>query len=242
MATTTQQLSTQVDTIPAIVAELRKNFTAGLTRTLAYRQQQLMGLARFLKEREEEIKAALHADLGKPAAEALSAEIAVVAMELKLTQSNLAAWMQPKKVPTPMIAQPGTSHIYAEPLGVVLIIAPWNYPLQLLLAPLLGALAAGNCVVLKPSEVAAATSALIARELPKYIDTKAVAIIEGGVPETTALLTEHFDHIFYTGNGQVGRIVMTAAAKNLTPVTLELGGKSPCIVDETANLDVAARR
>ena len=141
-----------------------------------------------------------------------------------------------------MIAMPGRSLIKHEPLGVVMIIAPWNYPFQTAIFPLVGALAAGNCVLIKPSEVAPATSALLAEWVPRYLDRRAVQVVEGGVPETTALLREKWDRIFYTGNGTVGRIVMEAAAKHLTPVTLELGGKSPCIVDETANLDTAARR
>jgi aldehyde dehydrogenase (NAD+) len=132
--------------------------------------------------------------------------------------------------------------VIRDPLGVVLIIAPWNYPVGLLLAPLVGAIAAGNCVVLKPSEVTAHTSAVLARWVPEYLDPRAIALVEGGVEETTELLSQRFDHVFYTGNGQVGRIVMEAAAKNLTPVTLELGGKSPCIVHEDANLETAARR
>jgi aldehyde dehydrogenase (NAD+) len=137
---------------------------------------------------------------------------------------------------------PGRSYVYREPLGVVAIIAPWNYPFQTAVLPLVGALAAGNCVVVKPSEIAPHTSALIAKWLPRYLDPRAVRVFEGGVPETTALLREKWDHIFYTGNGTVGRIVMEAASKHLTPVTLELGGKSPAIVDETADLDTAARR
>jgi aldehyde dehydrogenase (NAD+) len=127
-------------------------------------------------------------------------------------------------------------------LGVVLIISPWNYPLQLLLVPLVGAIAAGNCAVLKPSEITPAMSDLFARRLPNYVDRESIQVVEGGVAETTALLAERFDHIFYTGNGTVGRIVMEAAAKHLTPVTLELGGKSPCIVDQHTDLDVAAKR
>jgi aldehyde dehydrogenase (NAD+) len=129
-----------------------------------------------------------------------------------------------------------------EPLGVVLIIAPWNYPIGLLLSPLVGAIAAGNTVVLKPSEVTAHTSAILAERLPDYLDTDAIALVEGGVPETSALLEQRFDHIMYTGNGSVAKVIMEAAAKNLTPITLELGGKSPCIVDRTADLAVAARR
>lgn len=223
-------------------SELRQHFDKGCTRTLAYRKQQLSGLMRFLQECESEIFTALATDIGKPQAESLSAEIGLVMSEAKLLQKNLARWMKPKRVATPLLAQPGKSVIYPEPLGVVLVIAPWNYPLQLTLAPLAGALAAGNCVVLKPSEMAAATSQLLADRLPRYIDTNCLAIVQGGIDETTALLREPFDHIFYTGSGAVGKIVMTAAAKNLTPVTLELGGKSPCIVDEETDLDVAAKR
>ena len=142
----------------------------------------------------------------------------------------------------PLTFKPGSAEIVPEPLGVVLIIAPWNYPTQLLLAPLVAALAAGNTVVLKPSEVAPATSAAMAELIPQYLDERVVTVVTGGVDETTELLAERFDHIFYTGNGTVGRIVMAAAAKHLTPVTLELGGKSPAIVAADADIDVAARR
>jgi aldehyde dehydrogenase (NAD+) len=221
---------------------LRNNFNRGITRPLAYRQEQLNGIKRFITECEDKIITALHKDLRKSKAETVLTEIGFIASELKFTQKNLAQWMKKKRVRTTLIAQPGKSFIYPEPLGVVLIIAPWNYPIHLSLVPLIGALAAGNCVVLKPSEIAPATSTLLATELPKYIDPQCLAIVEGGVDTTTALLNETFDHIFYTGNGTVGRIIMTAAAKHLTPVTLELGGKSPCIVDEHTDLDVAARR
>jgi aldehyde dehydrogenase (NAD+) len=140
------------------------------------------------------------------------------------------------------MAQPGRSYIRPEPKGVVLVIAPWNYPLSMVTAPLVGAVAAGNCVVMKPSEITRHTSAAIATILPRYLDNDAFAVVEGGVPETTELLAEPFDHILYTGNERVGRIVMEAAAKHLTPVTLELGGKSPCLIDRTADLEVAASR
>ena len=145
-------------------------------------------------------------------------------------------------MPVPLSLAPGRATVVREPLGVVLVIAPWNYPVQLCLAPLVGALAAGNAVVLKPSEVAPATSAVLARLLPQHLDAAAVHVVEGGVPETTALLAERFDHIFYTGNGAVGRIVLEAAARHLTPVTLELGGKSPAFVADDADLEVTARR
>jgi aldehyde dehydrogenase (NAD+) len=142
----------------------------------------------------------------------------------------------------PLAQRPGRGRVVREPLGVVLVIAPWNYPVHLALLPVIGAIAAGNCVVVKPSEVSAHTSATLARLVPEYLDPDCIAVVEGGVRETTALLERRFDHIFYTGNGNVGRVVMGAAAKHLTPVTLELGGKSPVIVADDADLDVAARR
>lgn len=222
--------------------DLRNYFNTGVTRSLTYRQQQLSGIKRFLVECESEILTALKTDLGKPPAEAFAAEIGLLLTEVKLAQRHLFSWSKAKRVPTNLLAQPGKSYICPEPLGVVLIISPWNYPIQLALAPLIGAIAAGNCVVIKPSELAQATSHLLATKLTQYLDKLSVFVVEGGVAETTSLLSESFDHIFYTGNGTVGRIVMTAAAKNLTPVTLELGGKSPCIVDHDANLEVAARR
>ena len=226
----------------AVVARVRAHFDSGRTRPLAYRQQQLGQLARFLKEREPEIANAMHSDMGRPAFEVYTAEVAFTATEIAFTRRRLAKWARPERVPTSMIAQPGRCWIYREPVGVVLIVGPWNYPLQLLLVPLVGAIAAGNCAVLKPSEVAPAMSELVARRLPEYVDSDCVQVVEGGIPETTALLAERFDHIFYTGGGSVGRVVMEAAAKHLTPVTLELGGKSPCIVDKTTDLAVAARR
>ncbi len=228
--------------IPETVAQLRQRFETGVTRSREWRLRQLDGLAKFMTEREGEILEALHADLGKPPLEALAAEVAFSLGEIREFKKHLKDWMKPEKVSTPLLTQPGKSFIVREPLGVVLVIAPWNYPFQLAIAPAIAAIAAGNTVLLKPSEVAPHTSALIARWLPRYVDASCIRVIEGGVAETTKILEQRFDHIFYTGNGVVGRIVMTAAAKHLTPVTLELGGKSPCIVDRTADLDVAARR
>ncbi len=227
---------------PELVRQLRAHFDSGRCRPLEYRQLQLAGLARFLEEREREILKALSADLGKPPLEAFAAEVAFLLGEIATVRKKLAAWARPERVATPLFAWPGKARILREPLGVVLIIAPWNYPVQLALGPLIGALAAGNCALVKPSEVAPATSRLLAELLPKYVDEACVQVVEGGVPETTALLAERFDHIFYTGNGTVGRIVLEAAAKHLTPTTLELGGKSPCLVDASADLDIAARR
>jgi aldehyde dehydrogenase (NAD+) len=226
----------------AVLGSLRRYFQTGATRPLSWRLSQLDALEHLLMEREQDIIAALQADLRKPETEAYLSEVAAIQSELRFARKRLARWMRPERVSTPLVAQPGRSFVYREPLGVVLIIAPWNYPFQTVVLPMLGALAAGNCVVVKPSEVAAHTSALLAEWLPKYLDRDAVKVMEGGVPETTALLREKWDHIFYTGNGTVGRIVMEAAAKHLTPVTLELGGKSPCIVDETADLDTTAKR
>ena len=234
--------STQAIDIPSRVRKLRATFDEGRTRTLAWRTRQLEGIARFLDEREQDILNALATDLGKPALEAFLAEVAYTKSELVTIKKKLKSWMKPERVSTSMLAQPGRSAIHREPLGVVLIIGPWNYPFQLVMGPLVGAIAAGNCAIVKPSEVASATSKLLAQHLPAYIDGDAIAVIEGGVAETTALLEQKFDHIFYTGNGAVGRIVMTAAAKHLTPVTLELGGKSPCIVDEHCDLDVTVKR
>ena len=227
---------------PSLVRALRGYFETGATRPLSWRLGQLDAIGHFLMEREKDIFAALAADLGKPATEAFGAEVGVTLTELRLARKKLRSWMQPERVGTSAVAMPGRSYIYREPLGVTLIIGAWNYPLQLVLLPLVGAIAAGNCAVLKPSEVAPNVSALLAKWVPKYLDPKAVKVVEGGVPETTALLREKWDHVFYTGNGTVGRIVMQAAAKNLTPVTLELGGKSPCIVDENVDLDLAAKR
>ncbi|GAA2808377.1 aldehyde dehydrogenase family protein [Crossiella cryophila] len=189
-----------------------------------------------------EFEQALHSDLRKSPVEAQLAEIGSSIAEIDHTLRRLRGWMRPSRVRTPMSLFPATARIVPEPLGVVLIIAPWNYPLQLSISPMIGALAAGNTVVLKPSELAPATSALLARLLPAYLDAQAVTVVEGGVEETTYLLTQPFDHILYTGNGTVGRIVATAAAEHLTPITLELGGKSPVFVDETTDLAVAARR
>ena len=223
-------------------ADLRATYNSGHTRPLAWRKHQLEQMIKMLHENEAEFLAALKTDLGKPAVEGFITDIAFITGEIKLMLKNLKKWNKPQRVPTPLVTMPAKSQLIPEPLGVVLVIAPWNYPIQLLLVPAAGAIAAGNAVVMKPSEVSAATSEVLARLVPKYLDQKAITLVEGGVPETTALLAEHFDHIFYTGNGTVGRIVMAAAANNLTPVTLELGGKSPVIIDESANIHVAARR
>lgn len=226
----------------SLVHDLRATFDSGVTRSLEWRRHQLQQMIRMLEENEDRFLAALKTDLGKPGIEGFITDIAFVTSEIKLMLKNLRKWNKPLRVPTPLVTKPAKSRLIPEPLGVVLVIAPWNYPVQLLLVPAAGALAAGNTVALKPSEVSSATSHVLAELVPAYLDTAAVSLIEGGVTETTALLEQRFDHIFYTGNGTVGRIVMAAAARHLTPVTLELGGKSPVIIDESANLVVAARR
>lgn len=196
----------------------------------------------MLVEREADFEAALQADLGKSPLESQITEIGFLLGEIDHTLANLAKWMRPRRVNTPLAVQPASAKIVPEPLGLALIIAPWNYPLMLALSPLIGAIAAGNAAIVKPSEIAPATSAALALLTPEYLDRRAIAIVEGGVPETTALLAERFDHIFYTGNGRVGRIVARAAAEHLTPITLELGGKSPVYIDDSVNLAEAAKR
>src|SRR5262245_18628847 len=169
----------------ALVDDLRRGFESGRTRSHEWRVAQLENLKRMLREEEDAIVRALHSDLGKPRLEGYSTEVAYTCGELEQTLKGLARWMQPDKVHTPLVTQPGTSRIHKEPLGVVLIIAPWNYPFGLVVGPLIGALAAGNCAAIKPSEVAPATSALLARLVPQYLDGNCVRVFQGGVPETT---------------------------------------------------------
>ncbi len=225
-----------------LVARLRTAFLSDRTRSPEWRDQQLAALKRMLLDHESDFLDALGEDLGKPDLEGWITELSYVTGEIDHCRKHLRRWMKPRKVNTPVFAQPGKSWVQAEPLGVVLVMSAWNYPLQIALAPLAAAIAAGNCAIVKPSELAPATSALIARHLTDYLDPECFAVVEGAVEESTALLKEHFDHIIYTGGGAVGRIVMTAAAKHLTPVTLELGGKSPCIVLPDTDLEIAARR
>ncbi|WP_327679325.1 aldehyde dehydrogenase family protein [Streptomyces sp. NBC_00467] len=225
-----------------IVARLRATYRAGRTAPVDWRTAQLRRLREMLTEHGTDLADALHADLGKSSAEAFRTEIDFTVREIDHTLEHLDDWLRPEPAPVPAHIGEATAWTQYDPLGVVLVIAPWNYPVQLLLTPMIGALAAGNAVVAKPSEMAPATSLVLARLLPRFLDTDAVAVVEGGIPETTALLAERFDHIFYTGNGTVGRIVMTAAAQHLTPVTLELGGKSPVFVDRDTDLTAVAAR
>lgn len=234
--------ATTASQIPEIVAGLRHTFNRGATRPEHWRRAQLARMRTMLVERSEDFERALHVDLGKSATEAQITEIGFLIAEIDHALAQLRRWMRPRRVSVPVGLQPAAARIVPEPLGVALVIAPWNYPLMLALSPAIGAIAAGNAVIIKPSELAPATSALLAQLLPDALDRRAIAVVEGGVTETTALLGERFDHIFYTGNGRVGRIVAHAAAEHLTPITLELGGKSPVYVDESVPLaDVALR-
>jgi aldehyde dehydrogenase (NAD+) len=225
-----------------VVASLRQTFEDGLTRSLEWRREELRAFQRMLHEGGDELLDAMHADLGKPRVEARLTDVSFVDAEIDVMLRHLGRWARPERVAVPAVQQPGRASVVREPLGVALVISPWNYPVQLLLTPMAAAICAGNCVVGKPSELAPHTSAAIARLVGRHLDGRAVAIVEGGVEETQALLAERFDTIFYTGNGTVGRIVMEAAARHLTPVTLELGGKCPTIVDADADIPVAARR
>lgn len=234
--------ATRPESVDSVVARLRHTFESGRTKPLDWRLGQLAALRALLTDNGDALREALHADLGKSPTEADRYEIGYLIGDIDHTMRHLAQWLAPKPAEVLERFLPAQARVVREPLGVVLVIAPWNYPLQLALAPMLGALAAGNAVVVKPSEIAPATSAVIARLLPRYLDTQAVAVVEGGVPETTTLLEQRFDHIFYTGNGVVGRIVMAAAVTHLTPVTLELGGKSPAVVEPGVDLTVTARR
>ncbi|CAI9115408.1 OLC1v1016307C1 [Oldenlandia corymbosa var. corymbosa] len=218
--------------------ELREAFESGKTRSVEWRRSQLKALLKMAEFHENDILDALRSDLSKPELESLLQEIGMMRASCKVALKELARWMAPEKVNTTMATFPSSGEIVPEPLGVVLVISAWNYPFMLSLDPLIGAIAAGNAVVLKPSEISPATSSVLAKLLGQYMDCSAVKVIEGGVPETTLLLEQKWDKIFYTGNGRVGRIVMAAAAKHLTPVVLELGGKSPVIVDSNTNLKV----
>jgi len=241
--TPTSTGSTSVtEQVQKTIAELRQTFASGKTRPYAWRRKQLEQIIALISNEEEALTAALKADLGKSHFEGWAAELNFATNEAKHTIKKLKSWMKPKRVSTPLAFLPAKSKVYREPLGLVLIIGPWNYPAQLVLGPMIGAIAAGNCAIVKPSEVAPETSATMARLIPKYMDTDAVRVIEGGVEETTALLKEPFDHIFFTGAGNIGKIVMRAAADHLTPVTLELGGKSPCIIDKDVDMTPALRR
>ena len=228
--------------IPKLIAAQRAYFETGATHDIAVRRRALQALQASVRRHEEVLCSALRADLGKSAVESYMTEIGIVAGEIRFALRNLKRWMRPRRVPTPLFAWPARSRVRYEPLGVVLVVAPWNYPLQLTLLPLVGALAAGNCVVLKPSPGAPATAAVLSEIVGECFPEELVALVPHAPQAVEELLTQRFDHIFYTGGGTFGREIMVRAAERLTPVTLELGGKSPCVVGAEADLKLAARR
>jgi aldehyde dehydrogenase (NAD+) len=223
---------------------LRNYFNTGATKSYSFRKEQLNKLKAAILVNENDLYDALYTDLKKSKEETWVTETGMVLSELNAAIKNFSSWMEPERVSTNLLNMPSSSKIVPEPLGVVLIIAPWNYPFQLLINPLIGAIAAGNCVVLKPSEFAPATSAVMKKIIETTFDKKYILYVEGDGAKVipTMLNSFTFDHIFYTGSTAVGKIIYKMAAETLTPVTLELGGKSPCIVEEDANVKVAARR
>ena len=223
---------------------LRTFFNSGNTQSYAFRKEQLNRLKSSILKHEQDLYDALYTDLKKSPEEVWVTETGMVISELNSSIKKLSKWMKPKRVSTNLLNLPSRSRILSEPLGVVLIIAPWNYPFQLLINPLIGAIAAGNCVVLKPSEFAPATDAVMKKIIEETFPKEYILYVQGDgaavIPEMMNNFT--FDHVFYTGSTAVGKIIYKMAADKLTPVTLELGGKSPCVVESDANIKVAARR
>jgi aldehyde dehydrogenase (NAD+) len=217
-------------------------FHSGQTRNISFRLEQLKLLKSKIKAYEDKINQALRKDLNKSLLEVYATEIAMVYGEINHTVKNLRSWAKPSRVKTPLSHFGSTGYIYPEPYGLALIISPWNYPFQLVICPLAGAIAAGNCAIIKPSELCPNITGVIAELIQECFPEEYIAVVEGGIETAKALLAEKFDYIFYTGSPAVGKIVMEAAAQNLTPLTLELGGKSPCIVHNDADLSLAAKR
>ncbi len=225
-----------------ILEKQRIFYNSGKTRDINYRISLLKSLRKVIKNNTEEILFALNKDLNKSRNEAFFSEIYPVIQEINFFIKNLKKWEKPKKVKTPITLFSARSYIYSEPYGVALIISPWNYPFQLPIMSLLGTVGAGNCAVLKLSEYSSATSDVVAKIIKEVFTQEHVSTILGDANVTQALLKENFDYIFYTGNSTIGKKIMLSAAENLTPVTLELGGKSPCIIEKSANLDLTVER
>ena len=228
--------------VAAAVTRVREAFDSGRTRPLEWRQRQLDALLTLLDRSGDELVEALGRDMRKPPTEARFTDISFTAAEVRHVRRNVERWLRPRRAKLRMQDRPGRGWVVPEPLGVSLVIAPWNYPVQLTVSPLAASLAAGNAVVVKPSELVPETSALLAQLLRRHLDPDAVAVVEGGPEVSTDLLAHRFDHIFFTGSTTVGRIVAGAAAEHLTPTILELGGKSPAIVAADADIEIAARR
>ena len=229
-------------TIEEMIKKQQEYFAAGKTYELAQRIQALNRLEQGILNCEQELYAALKKDLGKSRAESYMCEVGLTLSELRFVKKHVQKWSREKRVPTPLAQFHARSFTVQEPYGVVLVMSPWNYPVLLTLEPLIGALAAGNCCVLKPSAYSPATSAVMKKMIADVFPQEYVTVIEGGREENQNLLSQKFDYIFFTGGVQVGKMVMEKAAANLTPVTLELGGKSPCIIDKSANLKLTAKR
>jgi aldehyde dehydrogenase (NAD+) len=225
-----------------IINEHKKFFDTGKTKNIDFRIEQLRKLRRAITDNEEAIIDALHQDLHKSRYEAFTTEIGLLYTSIRILTKNLKKWARPQRVPTPLLFFGGQSHIYHEPYGTVLIIGPFNYPMNLIFEPLIGAIAGGNCAVIKPAQMTPTVSKIIAKIIRENFAEDYIRVIEGDRQATAELINAPFDYIFFTGSLSTGKMVMTAAAKNMVPVTLELGGKSPCIVDETANLDLAAKK
>jgi len=217
-------------------------FRSQRTKSTTERKALLQQFKKMLVENEQQLYKAVHADFGKSEHEAFLTEVAILIKDIEEAQRSLVKWTQAQRVPTNLVNLPGRSFIVPEPLGICLVIGAWNYPIQLSLAPAIAALAAGNTVILKPSELAANCAQCMADLVAQYFDPAVFTVVQGGVEETQALLAERFDKIFFTGSPAVGRVVYQAAAKHLTPVTLELGGKSPAIITQSANLQIAVKR
>ena len=228
--------------IPQLVQAQKEFFATQQTKDISYRKDALKRLQKEIIKRESDIIKALNDDFKKSEYEAVMTETSIVLAELRMVLKNIHSWSKPKRVLPSLLNFPSSAKLYKEPYGTVLIIAPWNYPYQLAFAPLLGAVAAGNSVVLKPSELTPNTSKITKEIVEAVFDKNHVSVVEGGIPVSQELLAQRWDYIFFTGSVPVGRIVAKAAAEHITPVTLELGGKSPCIVDETANIKLAAKR
>jgi aldehyde dehydrogenase (NAD+) len=220
----------------------RAFFNQGKTKSVSFRIEMLNQLRNLIKTNEKPLMDALKQDLNKSEFDSFITEIGIILEEIRFTIKNLRKWAKPRRVKTSLTGLGSKSYIYPEPYGVTLIIAPWNYPFQLSIAPLIGAMAAGNCAVINPSELTPRTSSILSEIINGNFPNDYISVVEGGVETSTALLKEKFDYIFFTGSVAVGKIIMEAASKHLTPVTLELGGKSPCIVHEDANLKLAAKR
>lgn len=239
---TASELPVDLGKLQAIQTQLQQGFRSGRLRTMDARLRVLERLESLVQENQSRLCKALQDDLGRPTDDSIIAELSVIIEEAQNTRKNLKRWMKPQNKWMPLVLFPSAGRVVAQPYGVTLIIGPWNYPFQLLLAPLVSALAAGNCALLKPSEHTPNCSQLMSELIPKYLPSDIVQIVEGGVELSQQLLQMKWDHIFFTGSTQVGRIVAQAAARHLTPVVLELGGKSPCVLDTEVDLEVTVRR